>query len=53
MSRGLNWWTVRTPLDLGIALLAFVLLAFTRIDVLWIVGGSAVLGLLTFVRGGG
>ena len=44
--------TVHTPLDLAIAVAAFVLLAFTRLDVLLIVAGAAALGLLTLVHGG-
>ena len=44
--------TVHTPLDLAIAVAAFVLLAFTRVDVLLIVAGAAGLGLLTLVHGG-
>ena len=43
--------TVHTPLDLAIAVAAFVLLAFTRLDVLLIVAGAAALGLLTLVHG--
>jgi chromate transporter len=44
--------TVHTPLDLAIAVAAFALLAFTRVDVLLIVAGAAALGLLTLVHGG-
>jgi chromate transporter len=44
--------TVHTPLDLAIAVAAFVLLAFTRLDVLLIVAGAAALGLLTLVHTG-
>jgi chromate transporter len=44
--------TVQTPLDLAIAVAAFVLLAFTRLDVLLIVAGAAALGLLTLVHTG-
>ena len=44
--------TVHTPLDVAIAVAAFVLLAFTRVDVLLIVAGAAALGLLTLVHGG-
>ena len=43
--------TVHTPLDLAIAVAAFVLLAFTRLDVMLIVAGAAALGLLTLVHG--
>jgi chromate transporter len=43
--------TVRTPLDLAIAGGAFVLLAFTRVDVMLIVAGAAGLGLVTFLHG--
>ena len=43
--------TVRTPLDATIAVLAFALLAFTRLDVLWIVAAAAAMGLLTLVMG--
>src|SRR4051812_38764034 len=44
--------TVHNPLDLAIAVAAFVLLAFTRVDVMLIVAGAAALGLLTLVHGG-
>ncbi len=44
--------TVHTPLDLGIAVAAFVLLAFTRVDVLLIIGGAATIGLVTHLLGG-
>jgi chromate transporter len=41
--------TVRSPLDVVIAVGAFVLLAFTSMDVLLIVAAAAALGLLTLV----
>lgn len=44
--------TVRTPLDVAIAVAAFVLLAFTRLDVLWIVGGAAAIGLVSHLGAG-
>jgi chromate transporter len=44
--------TVHTPLDLAIAVAAFALLAFTRVDVLLIVAGAAALGLLTLIHAG-
>jgi chromate transporter len=44
--------TVHTPLDLAIAVAAFALLAFTRVDVLLIVAGAAALGLLTLLHAG-
>jgi chromate transporter len=37
--------TIKAPLDLAIAVAAFALLSFTRVDVLWIVGGAAAIGL--------
>jgi chromate transporter len=39
--------TVHTPLEIAIAVVAFALLAFTNVDVLLIVGGAAVVGLVT------
>jgi len=39
--------TIHGPLDLAVAVAAFALLSFTRVDVLWIVGGAAVIGLAT------
>ncbi len=44
--------TVHTPLDLAIAVGAFVLLAFTKVDVLLIVGGAAAIGLAMHLSGG-
>ena len=44
--------TVHTPLDLAIAVGAFVLLAFTRVDVLLIVAGAAAIGLVAHLTGG-
>jgi chromate transporter len=44
--------TVRTPLDLAIAVGAFVLLAFTRVDVLLIVAGAAAIGLVAHLHAG-
>jgi chromate transporter len=44
--------TIHTPLDVTIAVAAFVLLAFTRIDVLLIVGGAAAIGLVAHLYGG-
>ena len=44
--------TVHTPLDVAIAVGAFVLLAFTRVDVLLIVGGAAAVGLVMHLAGG-
>ena len=44
--------TIRSPLDAAIAVTAFGLLAFTRVDVLWIVGGAAAIGLVTHLSTG-
>lgn len=44
--------TVRTPLDLAIAVGAFVLIAFTRVDALLVLAGAGALGLLALARGG-
>ena len=44
--------TVHTPLDVALAVGAFVLLAFTRVDVLLIVGGAAAIGLVMHLGGG-
>jgi chromate transporter len=38
--------TVRSPLDLAIAVGAFMLLTFTPLDALWVIAGAAALGLL-------
>ncbi|HZS02021.1 MAG TPA: chromate transporter [Chloroflexota bacterium] len=43
--------TIHGPLDLAIAVAAFALLSFTRVDVLWIVGGAAAIGLATHLAG--
>ncbi len=43
--------TVHTPLDLAIAVAAFALLAFTRVDVLLIIAGAAAIGLVAHLPG--
>jgi chromate transporter len=44
--------TVRTPLDLAIAVAACGLIAFTRVDALLVLGGAGALGLLALLRAG-
>jgi chromate transporter len=43
--------TVHSPLDVALAVGAFVLLAFTRVDVLLIVAGAAAIGLVRHLAG--
>ena len=43
---------IQSPLDAALAVGAFVLLAFTRVDVLLIVGGAALIGLASHLFGG-
>jgi len=44
--------TVHSPLDLAIAAAAFALIAFTRVDVLVVLGGAGALGLIALLHVG-
>jgi len=41
-----------TPLHFGVAAAAFVLIAFSHVDVLWVLGGAALVGLVAFLGWG-